>query len=214
MNSDNWRKAIEDAKNGNDTLFSKVVNHKYNSHFNEAIAIITKDKDLSRSLYTTTMTTFWERFVIQGEKLPNTNIDGYIFQMAKNAFILHKRQVQSYKHSFVQPMDTLDIIQKYSSVVNEQGSVDHTQSLQFEEERNKLIHNAVRSLDKICKEIVEQNILNNVTLKTLRQELGLKGTYSAIVQKKKRCIRRLKNLLLKEFKNNKTFSLENLTHDK
>lgn len=206
MNSINWREAIEAAKNGSDTLFSKVVAQKYESHFHEAITVFTKDKDFSRSIYITTMTKFWERFVINGEKLPETSIDGYIFQMTKNAFLIQKREGRSYKHSFIKPMDTIELVEKYSSKVAEHGSIENTESLGFDEEQCKVIHKAIKSLDKICQEIIEQNILNNVTLQSLRDELGLKGTYGAIVQKKKRCINRLRKILLKEMKTTDTFS--------
>ena len=202
MNEVNWLQAIKEAQNGNDVLFNKTVASNFEGHFYQALLGITHEESLVRELYISTITKFWERFVLQGEKLPESNVDGYIFQMAKNAFFEMNRKKQTYKHSFVSPVESIEIVEKYSSLVGTSGYLDQFDTTKEKDAMVVQIHEAVQSLDDTCKEIIEQNIVQGTSLTILKDELGISGTYNAIVQKKKRCLQALKRILTKQLNSN------------
>lgn len=210
MNELSWRQAIEASRNGNDTLFSKAVSSSFEEHFSKAIQKITQDKRVTKEIYISTMTKFWERFILCGEDLPKSNINGYIFQMAKNAFFEIKRKKRTYKHSFIQSVDILEIVEKYNHVVTDAGSLEATSVEQQEDITINQIHAAVQSLDPRCQQIIEKNIIKNISLTQLKKELGIDGTYNAIVQKKKRCLSALKKRLF-TLLNTKSINLEQTT---
>jgi len=210
MNEVSWREAIDASRNGNDTLFSKAVSSNFEDYFSKAISNITQDKRVTKEIYISTMTKFWERFILCGEELPKSNINGYIFQMAKNAFFEIKRKQRTYKHSFIQSVDILEIVEKYNVIVSDAGSIDSTNLDQKEEITLQQIHTAVQSLDVRCQQIIEKNIIKNISLMQLKKELGITGTYNAIVQKKKRCLNALRKQLLSLF-TSKSIKLEQTT---
>ena len=209
MNEVNWLQAIKEAQNGNNVLFNKAVASNFEGHFYQALLGITHEETLVRELYISTITKFWERFVLQGEKLPESNVNGYIFQMAKNAFFEMNRKKQTYKHSFVTPVESIEIVEKYNSAISDSGSLDQFDSSEESDAIITQIHKAVQSLDETCKQIIEQNIIEGTSLNILKDELGINGTYNAIVQKKKRCLQALKRILTKQL-NTTSFNIQNL----
>ena len=65
MNEVNWLQAIKEAQNGNNVLFNKAVASNFEGHFYQALLGITHEETLVRELYISTITKFWERFVLQ-----------------------------------------------------------------------------------------------------------------------------------------------------
>jgi len=86
MSNDLWIEAVESARLGNEKLFNRVVSSSFQKHYYKPILRMTKDKNIVEEIYILSITKFWERFVLHGEAMPQTNISGYIFQMARNAF--------------------------------------------------------------------------------------------------------------------------------
>lgn len=196
MSNEDWIEAIRKSRNGDDSLFNKIVSSNYNKHFYEPILAITKDVDVAEEIYILSITKFWERFVLAGEKIPNTNIKGYIFQMARNAFFEMKRKQNTIKASMTVSLDAKEVYNTYSSLIVEDKRFVDTPS----SDPNKVvilqaIFDAMAQLDPLCSKIIEKNILESNLLKTIKEELALTGTYNSIVKKKKRCIKKLKNLL-------------------
>jgi len=200
MNRKAWDKIVYEACNGNESLFNKAVTTNFHDYFSEGISKITQDDRLAKDIYIASMTKFWERFILCGEPLPDCNIDGYIYTMAKNAFFESRRKAKTYKHGFITSADNIEILEKYNTVVLENNSVDFDDSDEHEDESTRVLRQAVQSLDDKCKKIVEQNILQNISLTKLKEELGINGSYNAIVQKKKRCLNHLKRILVKNLK--------------
>lgn len=209
MNRKAWQKIVDDAKNGNESSFNTAVTSNYKEHFYGAILKLAKDDDTAKELYISAMTKFWERFILWNEPLPDTNIDGYIYLIMKNAFFETQQRMRSAKHNFISSYDSLELVEKYKSVVEKEQTIELNDDAISYEEEVSTIHEAVRSLDHKCKEIIEQNILLKITLQSLKSELGINGTYNAIVQKKKRCLKMLKRILSKKLKH-AHFGLDNV----
>ncbi len=66
--------------------------------------------------------------------------------------------------------------------------------------RSKLLRAAIEKLDEMCKSIISENVMGGMKLKELVSELSYKGSYSGLVQKKKRCIKKLSKLIYIEMK--------------
>lgn len=201
MNKETWQEVVYEARNGNETLFNKAVTSNFQHYFSEGINNITQDDLLTKEIYITSMTKFWERFILWGEPLPDSNIDGYIYTMAKNAFFELRRKAKSNKYGFISSTDHIEILEKYNAKVHEHRSSDFENPAANEEDSSEQLQLAIRQLDEKCKKIIEQNILQNVSLTKLKVELGINGSYNAIVQKKKRCLKHLRRVLVKQLKN-------------
>jgi len=203
MNNQTWIEAVEHARMGDDKLFSKVVSSNFRQHFYTPILLLTKDRSIVDEIYILSITKFWERFVLMGEELPSSNINGYIFKMARNAFFEMKRKQNTIKASSIVSVDAVDIFERYSDHLQEdQLYMDTTPVESSKDVQLKAVIQAVNQLNPLCKQIIEKNILESNSLKTIKEELELGGTYNSIVQKKKRCIKRLRKLLTTKFSTN------------
>ncbi len=69
-----WETAIEESIKGDNTLFNKLFLDLYESKYRAALRKFVDDSYEVEEVYTITMTKFWERFVVQREVLPKTNI--------------------------------------------------------------------------------------------------------------------------------------------
>ena len=193
--NENWIEAVEHARQGNETHFNKIVASSFKQDFYTPILQMTKDKSIVEDIYIMTITKFWERFVLKGEDLPNSNINGYLFQMARNAFFELKRKQNTAKASMFVTMDASEIYESYSSYMQKNESLENLAPDSDKTVLLRSIYDAMTQLDPICIKIIEKNILENRLLKTIIEEMSLSGTYNSIVKKKKRCIKKLKELL-------------------
>lgn len=195
MSNEDWIEAVNRAREGDDRLFNKVVSSRYKQHFCDSILAITKGLDAAEEIYILSITKFWERFILGGEELPDSNINGYIFQMARNAFFEKKRKQTTTKASMTVSLDATEVYKTYISYVN--GNKSITDAVSSDSQRVvvlRAVFDALAKLDPLCSQIIEKNILENNLLKTVKEELALTGTYNSIVKKKKRCIKKLRNL--------------------
>jgi len=198
MIQEKWKTAIDLARNGKEITFNSLVNEMYENHFFVAIQKITKDNSVTREVYTRAITKFWERFILKGEKLPSTNINGYIYNMSRNAFIDIKRQQQRNKECEFCSKQALNLARDYTLVTKNahtfNGSTykDEQDDYEF---KMKLLQDSISQLEGTCQEIIRRNVYEGELLKDLKLELGFTGTYQSIVEKKKRCMRRLSKLM-------------------
>jgi len=195
MSNELWKEAVEKARLGNENLFNKIVASNFQKHFYEPILRMTNDKSIVEEIYILSITKFWERFVLWGEELPHSNITGYIFQMSRNAFLEIKRKQSTIKASSIITVDTTEMYETYSTYVTENESYVENPLKADETVLLKSVFEVMTLLDPLCKNIIEKNILESRRLKTIKEELAISGTYNSIVQKKKRCIKKLKRLL-------------------
>jgi len=88
-----------------------------------------------------------------------------------------------------------EIVRSYGSYIRENKTYSDTSNKPDNEVLLKTVFQAMNLLDPLCKKIIEKNILENSRLKTLKEELAISGPYNSMVQKKKRCIQKLRKLL-------------------
>lgn len=198
MKEENWKTAIDLAKDGKENTFNSLVNEMYQTHYYQAIQKLTKDTSVTREVYTKAITKFWERFVLRGDSLPSSNINGYIYNMSRNAFIDIKRQEQRKKECEFCSKQALNLARDYTVIMKNphtyHGSA-HKEEQDDYELKMKLLQQSISQLEATCQEIIRRNIFEGELLKDLKSELGFTGTYQSIVEKKKRCMRRLSKLM-------------------
>lgn len=209
MKEEKWKTAVEYARRGNENLFNSLVNEMYISKYYAAIQKFTKDEALTREVYTRAITKFWERFVLKGESLPSKNLIGYIYNMSRNVFIDLKRQDNKNKECELCNRHALNIARDYILITQESGEFESTKYMEEQceyELKMKLLQDSIAQLDERCQEIIRRNIFEGELLKDLKQQLGFSGTYQSIVEKKKRCMRRLSKLMFSALEETNSFS--------
>lgn len=203
-----WKNAISDSIDGDNALFNKLFLDLYQSKYKYALSkFITHDSDVVE-VYTITMTKFWERFVMLEEELPKTNIEGYIYRMAYNAYYC---QIRKSKET---PSDL--VTQNGQGMSHILRSIEYPAYIEESEEnslkRSNLLRNAIEKLDSICQSIIKANVMGGTKLKELEAELEFDGKYNGLVHKKKRCIKRLTKLIFTEMEA-KGITLHQLIHN-
>lgn len=208
MTHEKWKTAIDLAREGKELSFNSLVNDMYENRYYQAIQKLTKDTFVTREVYTMAITKFWERFILKNDLLPSTNINGYIYNMCRNAFIDIKRQEQRKKECEFCSKQALNMARDYTVIMKNphayEGSV-HKEEQDDYELKMKLLQQSISQLEERCQEIIRRNVFEGELLKDLKSELGFTGTYQSIVEKKKRCMRRLSKLMfsaLESFKPN------------
>jgi len=194
MNRETWQHVVDEARNGNEALFNKAVTSNFRDQFYMSILKTVHEEELTHEIYNFTMFKFWERFILRGEDLPESNIDGYIYQMSRNAFYEIKRQKSNQRNLNTVSMESQELIEKYKDL-STSDHLDYDQSTTDKSNLHYTLHEAVRSLDDKCQEIINRHIIEGNSLVQLKEEMAMYGSYNAIVQKKKRCIRKLYKLL-------------------
>lgn len=214
MNRQAWQQIVMDARNGNDTLFNNAVASNFKEHFYVAIYKLVQDEILTREIYNSTMFKFWERFILNNEDLPESNIDGYIFLMSRNAFYELKRQKQYKRNLKTVSLESQSIVKEYASHFVEKDMVINGRSDNVPSPRLRLLRQIILTLDTVCQEIIRKNILEETPLKLVKEDIVMYGTYNAIVQKKKRCINTLKKRFQKALKEKNHFLQTKIHEDR
>jgi|GEM_PF-1392432 len=213
MTDKTWESTIELARQGDEAPFNAYVNEMYISRYHTSILKITEgDEAMTREVYTSAITKFWERFILRAESLPQRNINGYVFNMARNAFVDIKRQAKRNKECEFCSHQALNIARDYTNMTIEDKSFDGS-SYEIEQEdyemKMQLLRTSISELDEKCQKIINRNVYEGEFLKDLKLELGFTGTYQSIVEKKKRCIRKLSKLMYKALESVKSPSTTN-----
>jgi len=147
------------------------------------------------------MTKFWERFVLQNEPLPKHNIKGYIFRMVRNNFVDEARKQNRKTGLKLVELDNDKILHqlKNSEMMDTtQPEEEHRNNQLVEQKYLVSLENAINKLCDDCKQLIERNVYDGERLKTLKTELNYTGSYQTIVEKKKRCIKKLTKIFFKE----------------
>ena len=200
MNRKAWQHIVHEARTGNDALFNKAVTSNFEEHFYTAIQKTVQDEALTRDVYNSTMLKFWERFILMGEDLPESNIDGYIYQMSRNAFYELRRQATNQRNLNTITIESQEIIDRYTADTANYESLEAEENRREATQKEKILYDIIKSLDKTCQDIIRKNMLQGVSLVKVKEEIALHGTYNAIVQKKKRCMNMLSKRLKRAFK--------------
>lgn len=182
MSKQKLEKIVEQAIEGNELPFDNFLQELFKKLHPQLFALIGSSHDIE-DIYIRSMQKFWERFVIQQEKLPK-NSAGYIFQMCKNTWLMSKRHPWNtvILKDELQDRDTLNAQNK--------TTVNQIQDLEEEWLQKRALSKALEELSPKCKILIESEIDASIKLKDLQHELGYKN-YQSLVQAKYNCKKRL-----------------------
>jgi DNA-directed RNA polymerase specialized sigma24 family protein len=174
-------KVIKAAIDGNELPFSHFVKDLYQGLVPKLVVLI-KDKSDTEAIFIAAMQKFWERFVINQEKLP-LNIEAYVFVMCKNAWLLQK---QSAWHTKIVLQDSY--FEEKDAQVYDMSRP--TNNLKTEDLKAKALTKAIEALSPKCKTLIEVDLNPTMKLKDLQATFGY-SNYQALVQAKYNCKKRL-----------------------
>ncbi len=182
MNINELKKIIEQATQGNELPFDHFLNALF-ERLQPRLLSLTQSSQETEDIFITSMQKFWERFVINQEKLP-LNIDGYIYIMCKNAWLMGKRNIPR--------TVILNESLKTENVYDDNDLDTETRIEELEQDwlQKKALYKALDQLSAKCKSLMEADMDKNTKLKDLQGEMGFTN-YQALVQAKYNCKKRL-----------------------
>lgn len=196
MTQEKWITIIERFKAGQEKSFEKALIPYYKKNQFQLFKI-TQSKEDAWTIFVESMVNFRERFLLNAERVPN-NINGYIFQSQRNIWIdicrkrNKKRQIKTKAVEVAQLEGALG----FGNVAT--APEYHWEEQESEESRLKSLEIAISKLCDNCRQLIERNVFDKIKLKVLREEMNYTSSYQAIVEKKKRCIKKLTKLFFLE----------------
>lgn len=183
MTENDFKKIIDSAIEGNEFPFDRFFEDTFQKLLPK-LTSLTKSREDAQEVFIISLHKFWERFVINQEKLPHNSV-GYIYMMCRNAWLLQKRQ----PWSTVTLSDTPDVYQHHE-VNKGESSMETEKHMNDDLLKHKALATAIESLSPKCKTLIEAELDTQVRLKDLQQDLGYRN-YQALVQAKYNCKKRL-----------------------
>lgn len=183
MNTKSIEKIVKEAIAGNELPFNRFLEDLY-KYLSPKLYSLTNSKAEADDIFITSMQKFWERFVMNQEKLPH-NSEGYVYMMCKNAWLMSKRHPWS---SVVLHNTLYEYHNTTDDTIKEKNHFN--QETEQEWLKMKALSEGLESLSPKCKTLIETEIDQNTKLKDLQDTLGYKN-YQALVQAKYNCKKRL-----------------------
>lgn len=197
MTQEKWITAINAFKNGQPQSFENLLIPYYKQQQMQLYRL-TESKEDGWTVFVESMLRFKEKLMLEAISIPN-NINGYIFRIQQNIWIDMCRKRNRKKQVTIKAVET----QQLENALGGRGmmqepTIYHFETQQEEEKRLVALENAINQLCDSCKKLIERNVFDKVKLKTLKIELKMTSSYQAIVEKKKRCLKKLTKLFFLE----------------
>ncbi len=143
------------------------------------------------------ITKFWERFYIKEENLPS-NVNGYLYTMANNAFFHYTKKKEKETKQYVN-LDIGDMNRVFDSGV--ENITAHMDGNISDKERLLLIlESSFGQLGDKCRNLLKMFIFEKRRMKDIYQDLGFPSA-NAATKKKEGCINKLRKLMYEEIRN-------------
>lgn len=192
---------IQQVRHGNEDAFNpffvayfKKSVQRLENHFQSKVDA---EDAVMNAIYT-----FWEKFIRGPQELPD-NVEGYIYNMAKNGLI-NSRNKAINKRSNATETEHLELAANQQLSNEEFNRLIKNQDLLLSEKEEQLkyraIHLALDKMGKSCYNIIVETILYGNKLKDLVKPLGF-SSYNSIKSKASQCRKSLKKLAIELYKN-------------
>lgn len=190
-----WIEALDLTRKGKSKAFDQQLLRAFQKVHKKALIPLVGSAEESWQVYLQAMTKFWEKYILAGNELPAKNINGYIFMMCKNAYYDRHRKKKKEINT-----ESLSLDDRYQQAEKSSWQESYTDLDTVIQDRQYLLqlHQAIERLGDSCKAIIEENVLGKIKLIELRKKLQYGGGYQAIVQKKKRCLKKLTKFFFEE----------------
>lgn len=185
---------IEEYHNGNKLPFNQFFKETYKNTRGRLVTLMKSEVDAD-DIFSECMHKFYELFIVQGKPVPDTNAEGYIYQMCKNACISSFRKKKRYELVSNDDLKLKNTDQASSTEKIEDNQ--HWTELEKEDHKKMALTKALGLLGKKCKKLFDKNITEKIKLKNLWEELGYIN-YQAIVMAKYNCKKELSGIFFTE----------------
>jgi len=195
-----WEKVVAAYKDGNERPFDQLLIKEYHKEHKPRLLSLTRSADDAWLIYVEAMLKFRDKFVLSDLPLPN-NPDGYINRMERNIWIDICRKRNKKRQIHYVDIEVKQLGAMLTTAVAEYDPL--FEKVSNEETYLAALEIAIGKMCDKCREIIEKNIFQNIKLKTLKVEMNYTGSYQAIVEKKKRCIKKLTKIFFMELNQQK-----------
>lgn len=182
MSSENLAEVLNAAARGNEKGYRLFFKETW-QEIEPPLTSLTHSKAVSKSIYLSSMISFWEIFVVEKRPLPQ-NIEGYLFSVCRNTWYAQSKLGR--KESAVDNPFALERLLQPEALEEEAAILEET----LEYQRQKALTVALEDASEKCKCLFEHHIDKGISLKELVDPLGY-PSYQAIVQAKYNCKKRL-----------------------
>ncbi len=191
-----WRKAFGEAEEENRKLLDEHIGKVYTDKLFPIIRAKAASDDETHMICTLAIKKFWERFFINKEKLPD-NVNGYLFRMANNAFLDH-RKLKSREKIKTSSVDLEKVNQLLSPhFVDDSTTFGQVDPFEEKEQIYVALEQAFIKLDTKCKDLLKLNFFEKKRIKDIYQQLNI-PTANAATKKKDSCLKKLEKFMYKE----------------
>lgn len=174
---------IQTARDGDDRAFSQFFNQLYASCKVQLIAYANSEEQV-REAFSEVMFKFWQKFVIEQNPLPQTNIKGYIFTMAKYYLIDEQRKKSKYRIISDEGLSN-------SEVTYMKTEEDFWKEQEIEDNYLEALKQAIPKLGKKCRALFHLILKGLEKPKDLWRPLGYNNARTLSVIKSN-CLQKLK----------------------
>lgn len=154
--------------------------------------------DLIEDAYTDAVLNFSYKY-LHGEQVFPKNVEAYIKIAAHHKAIDLWRKTQNKSAIKLEELDVQKVANALHTMLSTHAAKDdfYYEAEQTEHQTLLTLQNAIAQLCERCRVLIEENLFARKTLRQLRAELDYK-TYQSIVDKKHRCLKKLRKLFYQE----------------
>ncbi|MEN0046498.1 MAG: sigma-70 family RNA polymerase sigma factor [Bacteroidota bacterium] len=181
---------LQQAKAGNTTPLNRFFKKLYEKG-KVSLLKLTKSEELAEEYFQVAVTKFWTQCVEGKKALPNSNIEGYIYSMARFHCIDQMRKQSRQK---VDSKDTSTLANQTNLSENMVVSVDQTEEAELQQLRRTVMYQMIKQLSENCQKLFKAILEESIEKpKQLMIHLGLKEVRRVSVLKHE-CYKRLRVL--------------------
>lgn len=177
------QKLANELRNGNETGLDEV----FVSAHQVCVAQLTKLTGSNADAEDLFMDAMWLfRSVLLKGKIPNaSNINGYLFTIARNLFLKQTRNNEKWVHASADEKEVAQFLTKMANNAHEQEEFEF-EGASEKEQRFTAVIQAFDSLGEQCRKLLEAYLLQEIPLKDLQVPLGY-NNYDTIRAAKYQC---------------------------
>lgn len=187
MTPKEFSKIVAAAQAGQPQAFNRFYKKLYKECKASLLRLVPTETE-AEDAFSEVMYKFWNKFIVEGDPLPQSNVEGYIFTMAKFYCINHQKA--SKKHN-ISTEDKLDFEKQLNSIEHK-TKADFWQEQLQEDNYQTALKSGIKKLCKSCQDLFIYMLKTGKDKpRDMWQALGYKNV-GTMRSKKSQCSKKLK----------------------
>lgn len=187
---------LNTAQNGNGLPLNQFFEQLYRRK-KVGLLKLAGSEDLAKECFQVAVSEFWEKCVKAEQQLPNSNIEGYIYSMARFNCIDRQRKAKKYR---TVSDDVAGLERNVNLMTAGKNPLEIQEEANAENLKTVSLHKAIKRLSEKCQQLFKAILEEGLTsAKDLQQVLGLADQRRVAVLQYE-CKKRLKVLATAELK--------------